>query len=132
MSDEERIARLTALARRVWDNEEEANPVVSLGLRGCDPHAAYVVNDTGVVLTIAAPNDRALDALEAALLVLVGEPPAWIEKLANEWERKAIEVAERCRAKLPADNVYLGPLLEMTIGLVRSCADELRERARKP
>lgn len=135
MTDEARIARLAELARRIWNNEEETNPAVSLGLRGCDPNAAYVVNDTGVVLTIAAPNDRALDALEAALQVLAGESAAddvitlatklnggpmraRMMQLASEWEKLASTLSENGEAALA--NAW------------RGAVRELRERARQP
>lgn len=70
--DDARIERLTALARKVWHHEEEQPVTVERGLRGCDPATAFVRTGNGIVLDIAAPNDRALDALEAALRVLAG------------------------------------------------------------
>ena len=72
MSDDERIARLTELARRVpvwcdWQVEVSG-----------DEHQAYVTaigeGEREVVSIQHAPAGRALDALEAALLVLSGEP----------------------------------------------------------
>lgn len=71
-SQDARIRRLGELARKLWHHDEEQPVTVERGLRGCDPATAFVRTANGVVLDIAAPNDRALDALEAALLVLAG------------------------------------------------------------
>ncbi len=69
MSEEERIARLTELARRVWPDVMHLRVVDNRQWR-----AAYVCRgeDTDPQLCIE-DHPRALDALEAALLVLAGE-----------------------------------------------------------
>lgn len=87
--DDARIERLTALARKVWHHEEEQPVTVERGLRGCDPATAFVRTGNGIALDIAAPNDRALEALEAALLVLA---------LPERGVESAKSVLDLCRA----------------------------------
>ncbi len=67
MTDEARIARLTAMARRVWPDEvaERVTPIVH------DPgHYAQLRGRRIGMLVAIHGHPRALDALEAALLVL--------------------------------------------------------------
>lgn len=68
MSDDERIARCTELARRVWP---EASVEFSCRMWCVDaPNNAH---DAVVEMLAVHDHPRALDALEAALLVLAGE-----------------------------------------------------------
>lgn len=139
MSDDARIKRLTELARRVWNHEEEQPVTVQRGLGGCDPATTYVRTANGVVLDIAAPNDRALDALEAALLVLADEEEARaadaldrdaLERLADEWDAKAGD-CERFRVKNPPHNGTTGLIAGAVLSIgdaFTSCARELRAR----
>lgn len=62
------LNRLTALAREVWPDAAEVS--VQRGLGGSDPYTAFARVDGDVLLDIAAPNELALEALEAALWVL--------------------------------------------------------------
>jgi len=125
MSDDERIARLTDLARRVW-------PDADVGV-SADAYAGLVVNHRPHAnLDLAlVKHPRSLDALEAALLVLNGQVSdalvglagetvlaieakyrarafAWVEELAAEWEARAARMVEgdaaveRCAAELRA------------------------------
>jgi hypothetical protein len=105
MDDEARIARLTALAKRVWDDDTAS---VYTDRNG---HAS-VTRELGVepackryrVLMLDHP--RALDMLEATLLVGAGDAPlvaagqgamsklaepAWVQRLAREWESTAAQ-----------------------------------------
>ena len=68
--------------------------------------------------TLAEQNARIAE-LEAKL--------ASVRALADELDGKARQVAERAFARLPG-NRYLEPLLEITMGIVRICAAQLRER----
>jgi phospholipase C len=73
VSDDERIERLTQLARRVPEWASWRIEVFG------DEHTAYVTaigeGEREVVAIQHAPSARALDALEAALLVLAGDTP---------------------------------------------------------
>lgn len=128
MSDDERIARLTQLARRVWPGQ--------LGVRiEQSPDGGWrVLSDDWLLLAVRA-RPRALDALEAALLVLQSEHPvelqrvltdgfcgpAWVEQLAADWEQRADRL-ERFEDSLTA----------MATGHEAArCAAELRARARQ-
>jgi len=117
MSDDERLARLTELARRVWPHariEWDGDALCVLG-------PVQQANGRTVVAEHLRinPHPRAADALEAALLVLasgetwhgrMGEldeclrvlraqygidpphvlpPPAWVEQLAAEFRRRS-------------------------------------------
>jgi hypothetical protein len=63
MTDEERIERLTELARHVWsDAEIEA-----------DRNQVHVETSAEWGFALSIKHPRALDALEAALRVLAGE-----------------------------------------------------------
>lgn len=66
MTDEARIARLTELAQRVWPRAEayEHGEIVDVGVQEA----------RGYRLTLRIWHPSALDALEAALRVLAGEP----------------------------------------------------------
>lgn len=66
MTDEARVARLTELAQRVWPRAEayEHGEIVDVG----------VLEARGYRLTLRIWHPSALDALEAALRVLAGEP----------------------------------------------------------
>jgi hypothetical protein len=69
-SDDERLEKLTEMARRVWPHAENLEVGVEdgIGLGALDPIAYVDTRDVRLVF-IEAPNS--LDALEAALLVLV-------------------------------------------------------------
>lgn len=68
VTDEARIARLTELARRVWPDERSAEIRQPVGKAMCFGGSGYQLVGIG-------SHPRALDALEAALLVLAGETP---------------------------------------------------------
>ncbi len=139
MTDDERIAKLTELAKKVWPDAEayKHDGMIDVGfMRG----VIYL-------LQIRIWHPRAADALEAALLVLSGEGkaltrevfheavheaatriaesrresmaeleealvPAWAEELAKQWETRVCGI----------DDGYDTALNE--------CIAELRERAR--
>ena len=139
MSDDDRIAKLTELAKKVWPDAE-----VDADAKGAQAFVGTSA-EWGFAVKIAHP--RALDALEAALLVLSGEGkaltrevfheavheaatriaesrresmaeleealvPAWAEELAKQWETRVCGI----------DDGYDTALNE--------CIAELRERAR--
>jgi hypothetical protein len=78
VTDEARIARLTELARRVWPQFENlrvvATPIEALVLFD---YGSEKRRDTSTLLHV--PHPRALDALEAALLVLSEERPVRLQ-----------------------------------------------------
>lgn len=151
MSDEERLKQLTELAQRVWPDLEK--PKVD----AIDESGAFRagLEDDGMDYIHIHPHPRALDALEAALLVLAGErptvnewaarlaadsvaageaeygrphaPPAWVEQLAQEWEARAKKQTRETAKKFGPAASAMGPVLE---ALVSGMATELRERAR--
>ena len=125
MSDDERIARLIELARRVWPDAAKGGIAYDADNNfkpGEVTLAAHQPEWTPLV-TLYCNHPRALDALEKALLVLAGEPPAWVEQLCKQWEREAMEPPpETVRTAHPP---YL-----LRIAL-QECAKELRERAAK-
>jgi hypothetical protein len=145
VTDEARLERLTELARRVWPDEAgmriEYDPDSRDGTNIC-------VHD-GYSYTLAElRHPRALDALEAALLVLAREgtvltreqmdrsadmvataveyleaakqPLPWVESLASEWQARASARRERA----PLAEGYIADTLD-------DCAAELRERAQR-
>lgn len=140
---DERIQRLTELARRVWPYERdrlriEIDVVGTLRIleKGSDD-PLFLLDDV--------PPECALDALEAALLVLAedvtirgvrgavlvpmlpGEPPAWAEQLASEWEAKA----NKWLALPHGDDHECEDACHAEATQVLRCAAELRERARE-
>lgn len=118
MSDDERIQRLTELARRVWPDQHplelEAMPQWQ--------SAAVRMEANGELLLLVENHPRAFDALEAALLVLADEPPAWAQKLADEWYASAKKIPEMMDPEI-------GKWVARILG---DCASELlrRERAK--
>ena len=140
MSDDERIERLTALARRVpeWADSHASATCGSLpaGYDYAMVHTFHPGNFSNTPIKIVHP--RSLDALEAALLVLQpmvrdicdgehegpcpawhdGEIPAWVEQLAAKWEREAACLED----EQPHDRTEADWL--------RRHAAELRERAK--
>lgn len=155
MTDEARIARLTEIARRVWQHSEEQPVTVECGLGAC------VRSGSRTALDVVATHDRALDALEAALLVLADEEriplterrvfedriealerdratlvrryrdreleqAAWVEDLAEEWSASAAE----CRA-VPETHGVVATASHLQAGQLERCARELRERAKR-
>lgn len=146
MTDDERIQRLTELARRVWPDQ-------GAGV-SWDPFydVAKVINDRRTIL-FEMQSPRAFDALEAALLVLAddegeaamfsagrrfeqamrkcqSDPPAWVGKLASEWEQRAAKWVSMHESHHDEDECADACYAEARQVLV--CADELRERARRP
>ncbi len=148
MSDDERIARLTELARRVY------GPDAVLVFNAKDDvrvkHSLRVIAGAAMwteALCIRHP--RALDALEAALLVLedadvkvtsrtafheavhvaankIDESrAAWVEQLAAWMERNA-EAVREAPPDSQADDAYTSGVAD---GMLR-CAAELRARAK--
>jgi len=74
MSEAERIERLTELARAVWpDRPLEVRCVEVHPLVNGDAWEVIEQGDNEEVCYLRVSSDRALDALEAALLVLSGE-----------------------------------------------------------
>lgn len=149
MTDEARIARLTDLARSVW-------PFYDVSVDADDDgSAAYVNNEPDAPPFIEICHPRALDALEAALLVLADE--ARIPLTADQVTRDALESCRRDREALtkrireeraameklaeqweaealeppPEACVHAHPpyLLRITL---QECARELRARIGKP
>lgn len=155
MSDDKRIQRLTELAGRVWPDREDV-----VALTHVDGSASVVwrtilpsIRLDGVAsddrpMTTAIripPHARAIDALEAALLVLAGEDRhestkryaqamqeraeaaerrlVDVEKLADWWERKATDLLERTRD--------YDTECEAAAETFQLCAAELRERAKE-
>ena len=114
MTDDDRIKRLTELAKRAWPNE---NVSVTATAHSAGVHRIEG-NEAMVAMVLAHP--RSLEALEAALLVLAGDDtrmelgrlrervrdvlaeelakrkatPAWVESLAAQWEQEARSVRE--------------------------------------
>jgi hypothetical protein len=81
MTDDVRIAELTAMARRVWPGEGEATRVTS------DENMAHVwAERTKTAILICHP--RALDALEAALQELLQKPSQSIASALDEERRR--------------------------------------------
>ncbi len=73
----QRLQRLTELARKVWPDR---NVTAQLG-EGPDEIGAGVlsdVDDDWAQVVVVESHPRALDALEAALCALAGEPPRWL------------------------------------------------------
>jgi len=136
MTDEARIERLTQLARRVWPSQDATvrwDPMYDV---------AAVINDRSTIL-LELQHPRALDMLEAALLVGAGEaplvaagqgamcklaePPAWVEKLASEWETTSQEMYAYYERRYTDDS------REERLGMAdgySECAEQLRERAK--
>lgn len=139
--DEARRARLLELARKAWGDVVVDNVLVLVD------GSAEVVTQAGFLKLSVDAHPRAVDALEAALLVLNGtrihvmvpptrgyvswhvqdEPPAWVEQLAREWEQTAAnwrdnhehyEGEEECEPSCNAEAKQ-----------VERCAAELRKRA---
>jgi hypothetical protein len=114
MTDDACIARLTELARKVWPG------VVQVRLRAFADEGMQLSVETAewhrTVLSIIHP--RALDALEAALRAVAGEPPLWVVELAEKWQQTA-------------DNLR-GPTLQIKIqaDTLVCCADELLAAAK--
>lgn len=128
----ERLARLTELAQRVWPDVAEYLRVEN------DAAQAFVRCAGGTVLLDVVAASRALDALEAALLVLAGDGgeaamfdsgrrferamqkhAPWIETLAGEWEAQAIALSGSDAELKPSGAAKLV-----------HCAAELRARAK--
>jgi hypothetical protein len=83
MSDEERIAKLTELAKRVWW------PDINLVVRQLCGAWLVESETNGEELLSVVHGERGLDALEAALLALAKEPPQWALELADQWRAQA-------------------------------------------
>lgn len=119
MSEQARLARLTELAREAWSTLQDVR--VYADWRG---HASVTYPDSPVTrqrLISFEAHPRALDALEAALLVLADE--ARIPLTADQVTRDALEkLAEEWEARHRIDHgtSYM------------KCARELRARIGKP
>ncbi len=154
VSEDERIARLTELARRVWTQRRNVRVTAS-------EDAAFVMADVGSQSypVISIPHPRALDALEVALLVLADEvefrrkmppreitafgptaieyadggtlhivaddTPAWVEKLAKEWDKTADDLHVMADKDLRHE-----PEHRARAESYAECAAELHERAK--
>jgi hypothetical protein len=108
MTDDARIAKLTEMARRVWPDRE-----VMCEAHGGGLFTMEVLRSTDDThdLDFAAYHPRALDALEAALCALAGEPPPWAVRLAEQWRNEAHRYA-------------YGDLLEVTDELLAAAKGE--------
>jgi hypothetical protein len=112
MTDDARLQRLTELARKVWpDGEADARA-------SADPNecaACVVLHPDGEWQQALAimQHPRALDALEAALCVLAGEPPPWAVELHKKWRAMANPMDRYGLKSVPAAQC------------LRDCADEL-------
>ena len=123
MTDDERLARLTELARRIH------GPAAIVRTH---PMLSSVTSGTAELLVIWGPNH--LDALEAALLVLAGEHDVWAAKLAAD----SVAAGEAEYGRLPAWVEELAQELEDEHGcgdpecMTESCfwAKRLRQRAK--
>ncbi len=154
MTDESRIARLTELARRAWPE----GPTLMAG----GDSAFLFKGDDMIHVALVQEHPRALDALEAALLVLVAGPAAVslegyqrdlleAEARTKEWRQLADEHmqaknelwlrtqawVEQLAAKWEHDaGIELahstGPYRSGRAALYNECARELRERAKQP
>ena len=109
MSNEERLARLTELARRVpgWKDAvvEYGRHVITVWGQGSEP------GEQTLLLTIRhAPS--ALDALEAALCVLAGDALAedMLRSLQSWWERHAVALRMTSRSVHHALGVAISAL----------------------
>ncbi len=157
MTDDERIARLTELAKKVWPDAE-----VDADAKGAQAFVGTSA-EWGFAVKIAHP--RALDALEAALLVLSGEGkvltrevfheavreaairiakswaestseleealvPAWVEQLATEWDARAAECARKASEAHTRRDQELVSMYSTQQHATIWHAAELRERAR--
>jgi hypothetical protein len=111
--DEERLKRLTELARRVWPQ----HPNLCIDAGGVGWSQAVVLdghpddpNSDDLLRVEDVPLDRALDALEAALYTLAGETSLRDDELATKWEWQAEQFTEpgvrtaflHCAARLRA------------------------------
>jgi hypothetical protein len=142
MSDDERITRLAELARRVWPDK----PRLAVKLHA-DSASATVQDgpkDGGWIdsLLLVEDHPRALDMLEAALLVGAGDAPlvaagqgamsklaepAWVEPLAAAWEAESLRLGDRYEQR------YTDDAREEKLGeayAYDTCAEQLRERAK--
>jgi hypothetical protein len=71
VSEDERIARLRELARRVWPDASHVEIETWNATLSVDGYALVRLDGGEVVLDVDAPSNRCLAALEAALIVLV-------------------------------------------------------------
>ncbi len=130
MTDEARIKRLTELARRVWP---DAAAAVVDGV----PSVHEMTDYYGEYIHIAR-HPRALDALEAALLVLSGD----LVLTGDERNLMRPDIRRVIEANVEVGMAYTKLLVdvEQLAGewdrsgdpAIKVCAAELRERARKP
>lgn len=91
----ERIARLTELAREVWPSAPDEDPL-ELRIHVHEGSACVATSD-GICLFVVVNHPRALAALEAALCVLAKKPPQWAVELAEKWNGWAEELDERAK-----------------------------------
>ena len=141
MSDDDRIERLTQLARRMWPDRPYVEVRSGIGFA----EVRDGPRDGGWIDSLLrVDHGNALDALEAALLVLDGarvvpdgalrdaycrgvvdaleESPAWVEQLAAQWEREALEP--------PPETVRTAHPPYLLRVALQECAKELRARAK--
>jgi hypothetical protein len=77
MSDEDRLARLTELARKAWPHNDIAIDSCGDFVRVTDP------KDVTDPTLAQLDHPHALDALEAALCMLAYDPPQWAVEFAE-------------------------------------------------
>lgn len=91
MSDDAQMARLVELARRVALAEEPDvnldSVTVEMTNHAFGDNSAWALDGRFLIQR----HPRALDALEAALCVLAGEPQQWVVELAEEWRKRGYD-----------------------------------------
>jgi hypothetical protein len=141
-SDDARLKRLIELARQVWPELER--PFIWTDESVGDVMAAAELDDEGIQYIHVHPHPRALDALEAALLVLTGEVKGWIRPLGCGFVAEHCGNDDVCSAEAPQFRADLAEELakeweqeaserpgQQVAVVYRSCAVELRNRARE-
>lgn len=103
MTDEARLKRLTELAREVWPKE------ASFDIRNSGNGKAYVFDGNGFLCVGIGGHPRALDALEAALLVLADHER--VPLTPDAVLRSKLQSAEQSRDKLR--DAYAGLMLRL-------------------
>lgn len=119
MTDEARIARLTELARRVW-------PDALVSSEGLPDYAGVHIYDAagqarGMRVSINN-HPHALDALEAALLVLAGDDEPLSKEQAKDAWSEGFEAARRLFAPQP---------VEPSDDLERGCIESMKHNAQR-
>jgi hypothetical protein len=115
-ADEARDRMLAALARKAWPDVSPLSADVGV-------HYASVDYE-GDPLLLIGPHENAARAADAALRVLADELPAWVDELAEEWERVAHSLGKQTTRGQA--------LLERASELRRRAREGQRGREEKP